>query len=452
MRSRWKVSGTMTDRTSDLLTLGSTGTGNDLREQDDAAGVENVRVRRQAIYDVDGHLVAYELLFTTGAGIVASLPTPDDHDRPPSDIKRPSTQAISTTLGTFGVDGISDGKPLFIPLTAEFLNGSLPLPPLEPQHVVIVLMQANVDGSDRDVLTGLAALHAAGFRIALDATEAAIDDSPLFHMADFVALNSRDDSTRDADIEALRARHPGRLRFIARNVGDAARYRLCRERGFDLFQGGHLQTPVLLEQRTLTPSQIICARLLNDLADPDASIAAVERLVGSDPGLTLRMLRTANCAAGAAQRAIDSLRQALVLIGPRRLRAWVVLSLLEGGLRRSPTDDLWRVLTRAFCCRRLSPGDPDVANTIGLLSGAAELLGTSMAQLASASGVAGHTRRALVDGEGEAGRALLAVLAHEHDDESGVTSSGLTCFDVSRAYLQSLSESLEIIHDLSTIT
>ena len=40
----------------------------------------------------------------------------------------------------------------------------------------------------------------------------------------------------------------------------------------------------------------------------------------------------------------SSLRQALVLIGPRRLRSWVVLTLLEGGTTTSSSDDLWSVL------------------------------------------------------------------------------------------------------------
>jgi c-di-GMP phosphodiesterase len=147
-------------------------------------------------------------------------------------------------------------------------------------------------------------------------------------------------------------------------------------------------------------------------------------------------------------REVTSLRQALVLIGPRRLRSWVVLTLLEGGTTRNTSDDLWSVLARAHTCQRLATDDGDLAFTIGLLSGCADLLGTDAAAVADGSGVGPQARQALLDGEGPAGRALQAVLAHERDDVAAVTAAGLVPFDVSRAYLESLSESLQLVHDL----
>ena len=57
-------------------------------------------------------------------------------------------------------------------------------------------------------------------------------------------------------------------------------------------------------------------------------------------------------------------------------------------------------------------------------------------------------RSALLDGAGDAGRALVAVLAHERDDVDAVTRTGLAPLDVSHAYLQSLRDSLEIVHTL----
>jgi len=145
---------------------------------------------------------------------------------------------------------------------------------------------------------------------------------------------------------------------------------------------------------------------------------------------------------------VTSLRQALVLIGPRRLRSWVVLTLLEGGTTTSSSDDLWSVLARAFTCQRLGAPQADLAFTVGLLSGAAELLGVDPVQVADGAGVGAEARSALLEGEGPAGRALTAVLAHEADDAEAIAATGLLPFDVSRTYLEALSESLELVHDL----
>jgi EAL and modified HD-GYP domain-containing signal transduction protein len=127
----------------------------------------------------------------------------------------------------------------------------------------------------------------------------------------------------------------------------------------------------------------------------------------------------------------------------------VVLTLLEGGTTRNQSDDLWSVLARAHACQRLAAHSADLAFTIGLLSGAAEMLGAPVSAVAEGSGVGAEARSALLDGDGEAGRALTAVLAHERDDVDGIARTGLMPFDVSRAYLESLSESLTLVHDLS---
>src|SRR5205085_1969127 len=101
------------------------------------------------------------------------------------------------------------------------------------------------------------------------------------------------------------------------------------------------------------------------------------QLVGSDPGLVLRVLRTANSAATGPAEELSSLRQALVLLGPRRLRSWIVLALLDGGSARDVTHDVWSVLARAHATQRLASPAADLGYTIGLLSGAAELLGAT---------------------------------------------------------------------------
>jgi EAL and modified HD-GYP domain-containing signal transduction protein len=196
----------------------------------------------------------------------------------------------------------------------------------------------------------------------------------------------------------------------------------------------------------LAPSQLICVRLLNDLSDPETPLHRIEQLVGSDPGLSMRLLRSAHSAAGSG-REVESLRQALVLVGPRRLRSWVVLALLEGTATQNTSDDLWSVLTRAHACQRLAVDDGDLAYTIGLLSGAAQLLSTDAATVAEVAGVGPDARAALLGGEGVAGRALRAVLAHEGEDDDGVAAAGFTSADVSRIYLEALHESLQLVHE-----
>jgi EAL and modified HD-GYP domain-containing signal transduction protein len=397
--------------------------------------VRNVRVGRQGIYRADRSLVAYELLFRahgdeTREGAVAG--------------ERATSQVIASTFGTFGLDNISDGRPVFINFTRAFLTGVIPIP-VEPERVVIEVVDHVV--VDAELMLGLGQLKQQGYRVAIDDYAGEVERSAMLELADYVKIDVN--GTSPLMLPGLVQRvheHGGTL--VASNVQDAEVFERCKQLGFELFQGTHLQRPTVLERRTLSPSQLICVRLLNDLADPEAPVGRIEQMVGSDPGLTLRLLRTANSAALAVNREVTSLRQALVLIGPRRLRSWVVLTLLEGGTTTSSSDDLWSVLARAFTCQRLGAPQADLAFTVGLLSGAAELLGVDPAQVADGAGVGTEARAALLEGEGSAGRALTAVLAHEADDADAIAATGLVPFDVSRTYLESLSESLELVHDL----
>jgi EAL and modified HD-GYP domain-containing signal transduction protein len=400
-----------------------------------AGMVRYVRVGRQGVYDARKVLTSYELLFRAGERI--------GEDEVAGE--QATSQVIASTFGTFGLENIAGGKPVFINFTRAFLTGIIPIP-VEPEGVIVEVVENVV--VDRELLTGVLDLRREGYRISIDHYQGGLDRSALVELADYVKINVNRTSSLLMPGLVEAGKDAGVL-VVAKGVEDAASFQRCQALGFDLYQGYHLQRPTVLEQRTLSPSQAICVRLLNDLADPEAPMSRIEHLVGSDPGLTMRLLRTANSAAGASQE-VTSLRQALVLIGPRRLRSWVVLTLLEGGATLNSTDDLWSVLARAHACQRLAPGQLDLAFTVGLLSGAADLLGSEPAAVAEAAGIGQEARDALITGKGEAGRALVAVLAHERDDAEGIAATGLAPFDVSRAYLESLSESLQLVNDLAS--
>jgi c-di-GMP phosphodiesterase len=401
--------------------------------------VRNVRVGRQGIYDEARQLRAYALLFRPLDGVSAGQTAAE----------RATSQVIASTFGTFGLENITNGRPAFINFTRAFLTGIIPIP-VEPHGVVIDVVEQVV--LDRELVTALRRLKQDGYQVAVSGYRGEPERGPLLELADYVKVDVSTQTLEELGRAVEHAREFPALTLVAMQVEDDETFEACRELGFELFGGPLLQRPTLIERRTLSTSQLTCVRLLATLADPDYEISKTEKLVSTDPGLTLRLLRSANSAANGLVRAVDSLRQALVIIGPQRVRAWVVLTLLEGGSSTATMDNLWKVLSRAFACQRLAgPGQQaELAFTIGLLSGAAELLGAEPATVADGAGVSAAARGALLSGDGEAGKALLAVLAHEKDDDLGIAATGLLPFDVSRAYLEALSESLKLVTELDS--
>ncbi len=398
--------------------------------------VRRTRIARLPICDAEGRALAYELVFHAGG----------EHADDGVAAEQATSQLIASTFGTFGIDVISDGRPVFINFTRAFVTGVIPLP-VEPDNVVVEVGEGLV--ADQELMLGLRSLQEAGYRIAVHgAVAVGGPQAGLLDLADFVVVDvSR--YTPHALVGLVDGARDCGATLIATGVPDQPTLARCAELGFELFQGAALHRGSVLEGRALSPIQLVCVRLLNALGDPDVPIKTIEQMVGSDPGLTMRLLRTANSAAHGARSEVTSLHQAIVLLGPRRLRSWVVLTLLEGGTTRGRTEELWNVLTRAYSCQRLAASEADLAYTVGLLSGCADLLSADPAEVAKGSGVGEQARAALLEGAGAAGRALQAVLAHERDDHEAVAATGLAPFEVSRAYLESLSESLTVVHNLT---
>lgn len=386
----------------------------------------SVQVGRQGIYDRDREVVAYEMLFRpmkAGFGLV----TEADHERATSHV-------ISSVFGDFGVTDIADTRALFINVTRAFIVGDLPLPDSPNQVVVEVVRQVGVDAA---ILDGVARLQSLGFRVALDDWVGEPDRDPLLALCDIVKINlSRTSLSALTDLVARATSvNPGAVVVVER-IEDAAAFRAAHQLGVALFQGHYLQRPVVMETPQLAPSEIMCLRLLGVLAEPEVSMAEIEAVVSGDPGLAVRVLRTASSAA-AAGRPVSSLRQALILVGPQMLSSWVVL-MLVGGTGTVAHDQVVTVLARAGACSALSVDAPHVAFTAGLLSGVSEILGVSSEDTVRTTGIGQQVAAALLCGEGAAGTALRAVLAHERQNPQAVLSNGFTPYQVSLAYLDAV--------------
>ncbi|WP_460461271.1 EAL and HDOD domain-containing protein [Angustibacter peucedani] len=411
------------------------------------------RIARQAIHDRDGAIVAHELLFRGGSSNAADLsmaaPSPLRSEGAPSVGDLATSQVITSTFGDFGVDQLGNGKPLFINLTRAFLVGSLPMPFGPSDLVLEVLEDVAVDD---ELLEGVRELRSRGFRLAVDDFVGEEHRRPLLGIADVVKIEVTSVWERlGALVAQTREDAPG-AQLLAERVEDAAMLQTCLDLGFDLFQGYHFHRPTMLQAARLSPTQLGCLQLLRVLNDPDATTSDIERAVAGDPGLSLRVLGTANSAgvASTAQRQITSLRQAVVLLGPAALSAWVMLTLV-GGSTGAASDRLATVIARAACCRLVADrhrlAQPGEAYTAGLLSGVAWLLGADVRSIAEGAGLPERVVDQLVHGHGPLGAVLDAVTAHELGDPLAGPRYGVSAFALSRAYLESWSAAVALVSD-----
>ena len=194
----------------------------------------------------------------------------------------------------------------------------------------------------------------------------------------------------------------------------------------------------------LNPSQLSAVQLLSALSDPAVSLQQVEVLVGQDPALTYKLLRVANSAGSGANRTINSLREAVVMVGLTQLRAWVMLLAVTDIIAEGSAggDALGAITVRARSCQLLAENVPgahaDVAFTLGILDGVAALLGLSGSDLLDQLPLEGELAAGL-RGDRTPERVVLdAVLGHENYDLAPVVDHGFDVSGVSYASLQAM--------------
>ena len=90
------------------------------------------------------------------------------------------------------------------------------------------------------------------------------------------------------------------------------------------------------------------ARMLQILENPDASVEEIESVLHYDPGLTANLLKLANSAYFGIPSKIGSVRQAVILLGLKRLAQLVVATCVSSVMREKvpgydlPPGNLWR--------------------------------------------------------------------------------------------------------------
>jgi len=407
--------------------------------------VREVYVGRQPIVDRELTVLGYELLFRHGPHALRAA-TDDD---------RATGRIIVNTFAELGLQRLVGSRLGFINVTRPFLVGTLPLP-FAPTDVVLEILETVV--IDDDLLDGVRRLRAGGYRLALDDFRA--DDAErvrrLLPLVDYVKVDVLDQSPSAIarSVEYCRkcsgARPPA---LIAERVESLPVMRDCVNLGFSYFQGYLLGRPATVSSPTLSPATVTCMELLNRLAKPDITYDELEEIVRMDVGLSYRVLRAVNSAAAGLVRPISSVREALVLLGHRQLRAWVLLMVLADA-SDIVEEQLSVAMTRARMCELLTaylPGaNPDAAFLTGLLSSLDFLLGVPMTEVVARLPLDDTIARALVDGEGPLGEIVRIAKAYEVADLETLALCPVDLADLAPAYLNALAWSMATVGEAVT--
>ncbi|HEY0118564.1 MAG TPA: HDOD domain-containing protein [Cellulomonas sp.] len=340
-------------------------------------------------------------------------------------------------LGTLGGD-----RPVMLRATHRLVSGDLPAP---PSRHGLMLEVSGAMARDATVRHQLAALRTRGIEIVVGDYTGSRDQEGLLPMAWAVKVDVRKNADRLRDLALHVHGAHSNATVIAESVTTPGVQRRAFQDGADLVQGPLLQRVPDGPLREAKAGELQCLEVIRLLSIADIDVEAVATMVAADPELSIRVLHVVNSSQFALHHTVDSLRHAVILLGPQRLSALAMASLIDA--RPTAVGPLWTVLTRALTCRALT--GEDAGYTVGLLSAVASLQRIDVESLLARSGVSPEVALAIEVNAGPLGRALAAVLAHEENDAAQVAATGLDPSDVAHAYLDAVPAALSTATSLS---
>lgn len=409
-------------------------------EDEAARNPEAVYLSRQPIYDRKLQLHGYELLYRSSVSNVARFRDGD----------RATAQVIHNAI-ELGLDQVIGDETAFVNLTPNFILDdfcrSLPRDRivLEVNHKLL---------SDGVVLERLLALHREGFRIAIDEFRRA---TGVEHIDRLSAIVKVDITSLDAEqlMRTVSVLRDTGSRMLAEKVETGDELDLCRDLGFDLFQGFFFSKPRLMQGRQIPVNRLSAMRLVTRLQDPRTRAEDLEALIRQDVTLSYKLLRFVNSAYCGVPRKVESIAHATVMIGLDRLRTWSSLLML-GSIEDKPRELVRTAVVRARMCEEMALAvgisSPESYFTVGLLSVLDALLDTRMADVVRRLPLTEQVAEALLMHTHRQGQLLALAIAYEQDDAPLVTElcrqTGLSSAAATQAYLTAIRWSDDVAREM----
>jgi EAL and modified HD-GYP domain-containing signal transduction protein len=366
-------------------------------------GASVALVARQPIYGTAMTVVAYELQYADAG------PESGPRANPPKD---DALRMLADAALDIGLDRLAGALPVYIRYPRELLSAAEPLS-LHPDRVIIEV--PGDLGGDEKVLRGIRALRQRGHHIALDDFSPQTTSPALLELVDIVKV-----PLPNFTPEALARLAPDLIRrglkLVAKKVATIEQFEHASQLGFGGFQGDFLQRPQRFHSQRAPRNGFATLRLVATVQNPDCTMREVEQLISQDLSMSYRVLRCINSSYYSLPKKVDSIRQALVLLGMDNLRQLCSLAALQQ-LENRPPSLFVTAMARAHMCEQLarlagqSPAAPYFIT--GLFSMLDVLIGMPMAKIVDELPLAPAVERALVSGEGDAGAALACARAYE---------------------------------------
>jgi len=390
--------------------------------------MSDVFIARQPIFDADLAVYAYELLFRHSRDAVSA----DVFDGDGA-----TSHVMLSSFVDIGLNNLVGKHAAFFNLTEHFLTNP-DLIVIPPEQVVLEILE-DVEPTEA-VIDSVRELKKRRYTIALD--DFIYDDKfiPLLECADIVKVDVTLESHAKIKSELINY-EPYNVKLLAEKIETYEEFEFFKKIGFEYFQGYFFSRPKIIQGKGLAPNKLSLLQLVAKVNDPDIEIAGLSQIISTDISLSHKVLKYINSPSSGIRATIDSIQQAVTLLGMATIKNWVTVMAMSSNSGK-PIELSTTALVRAKICQGLAKHNkldkPDSYFTVGLFSALDAMMDQSFDVLMDDLPLSDEAKNGIKHLEGSYGEALQCAFSMEQSDFSVLDFMGLDLGEMSDLYLEAV--------------
>ncbi|CCO25430.1 EAL and HDOD domain-containing protein [Maridesulfovibrio hydrothermalis] len=399
-------------------------------------------VARQPVFHTDWAIWGYELLFRNSE---------DSRFADIGDEDAATSQVIADGFGLIQED-IIEGQRLLVNFPRNMLLEEAAAGMLPPEVCVVEILE-HVQ-PEPDVLEALKQLKKSGYTLALDDYVGQKGFEPFIELADIIKVECLG-MGRDKLTQITNKLSKYDVTLLAEKVEDSDMFNFCKGLGFELFQGFFFSRPEIIPGKKMSTNNMNRMQLLKSVSGDNFDVDDLTRTINSDVSISYRLLRFMNSPTFGLPNTINSIQQAIVLLGYKKLAGWLRVILLSDMCSGPAGNELAFLSIKRAKFLELMAADNNCGFLsaesmflLGLFSLLDVLMGRPMEELLAELPIEDELVKALTGEDGCASLWLDLVRAFEKADWTGlgtlIAENNLSALSIARNHLAAMQWANEV--------
>jgi len=354
---------------------------------------------------------AYRMITHDGDKLLGSA---EDHRMLGSELLATSLELIKD-IGTEPFAGEND---FFVEVSKYQLLIGMPLSMQIPHEKIVCIIHKDTL-TDNAAYAKLGILKRRGYRLAIDGYPRAMSMDTAVKVFDYVLL-SCEDTNFTAELKEIRP-YIFKTRLVITDVPDMESFKKYSGARGVLLSGNFYSQPITKGTVDISPLKINALNLLGQINDESFDLGETAVIIERDPALSISLLRFINAMNPDRSRKIDSIRNAVAILGQKEVKKWANIAISIGIGEDRPSEITRLSLIRAKFAENLAPafemgiksGSLFIAGLFSLLD---VILQMPLEKAIDEVAASGEIRDALVEKKGQLAEVLKLIFAYEHAD------------------------------------